>query len=229
MRRADRLFQIIQILRREKGLTTGAALAAELEVSVRTIYRDIADLMSTGVPIDGEAGLGYMLREGYAMPPLMFTVDEIDSIVLGARIVESWADADLAKAARDVLAKISAVVPDHLRDLVFSGDFTAPPDHKQVPVRVDMKMLRGAIRARRKLHLDYRDEQERPTQRVIRPLTLSFYGPVWLIVGWCELRTDFRAFRADRIVEATLLDDTFRLEPGKTLADYLKREGGTRW
>ena len=229
MRRADRLFQIIQILRREKGLTTGALLAEELEVSLRTIYRDVADLMATGVPIEGEAGMGYVLHEGYALPPLMFNVDEVDALVLGARIVESWADEDLAKAAREVLGKISAVVPDHLRDIVFSPDFTAPPDHMQAPVSVDLRVLRRAIRERRKLRLEYRDGSDTATERVIRPLTLSFYGPVWLIIGWCELRDDFRAFRADRIVAAEPLEDRFRLETGKTLADYLQQEERRNW
>ena len=229
MRRADRLFQIIQILRREAGLTTGAALAEELEVSVRTIYRDVADLMATGVPIDGEAGMGYMLRDGYALPPLMFTVDEMDALVLGARIVESWADEELGRAAKDVLAKVGAVVPEHLRDIVMSPDFTAPTDHRQARVEVGLKVLRKAIRDRRKLNLGYGDEEGKTTERVIRPLTLSFYGPVWLLIGWCELRVDFRAFRADRIARVEMLEDTFRLEPGKTLADYLKREEGRNW
>ena len=224
MRRADRLFQIIQILRRKRGLMTGRELAEELEVSLRTIYRDIADLIGSGVPIDGEPGLGYMLRGGYDLPPLMFTADEIDSIVLGARVVESWADPELAQAARDVLAKIEAVVPAKLRALVYSNTFTAPYDHKREPIRVDFVALRRAIRDRRKLDLGYRDAGDAATDRTIWPLTLSFYGPVWLVAGWCELREDFRSFRADRMQSLTVLDERFPDMPGRRLADFLAQE-----
>jgi predicted DNA-binding transcriptional regulator YafY len=224
MRRADRLFQIIQILRRNDRLTRAQDIAEEMEISVRTVYRDISDLIANSVPIEGARGLGYVLHDGYTMPPLMFTPAEIDSIVLGARIVETWADRELSDAAMDVLAKIEAVVPKDLRPLVISSDFSAPGDRNQVPVSVDLKSVRTAIRSSKKIKIIYRDGTSKSTERSIRPLTLSFYGPVWLIVAWCELRQDFRTFRADRLDNLMVTETSFAQEPGKRLVDYLKRQ-----
>ena len=223
MRRADRLFQIIQIMRR-KGLTRAADLSAELEVSERTIYRHIRDLMATGVPIDGEAGVGYVLREGFDLPPLMFKESEIEALVLGARIVESWADDALAHAATDVIAKVEAVLPGHLRTYMANTALLAPEHTYMEPITFEMPDLRGALRDRLKVQFSYHDRAGTGSSRVVRPLSLAYFGPVWLLAAWCELRTDFRTFRLDRINGFAVLDEKFADEPGRTLHDFLKRE-----
>lgn len=224
MRRADRLFQIIQILRRRGQLTTAQQLAAELEVSVRTVYRDVSDLMASGVPVEGEAGLGYLLRDGYLLPPLMFNTEEIEALVLGAGIVQAWADAKLGKAAADALAKIQAALPESSRRLVLETALCAPGDHQMAPIEVDMAELRAAIREKRKIEIRYVDANKAESRRVIWPLALAFYGAVWILVGWCELRQDFRAFRMDRIVSADTLAEHFTSQPGRTLEDFVRQE-----
>lgn len=223
MRRADRLFEIIQILRRKK-LVRARDLAEKLEVSERTVYRDIRDLVGSGVPIEGEAGVGYVLRNGYDLPPLMFNEREIEALVLGARIVESWTDPEMADSAANVIAKIEAVVPEELRTHMAQTALLAPASHYAEPLSVDPRVLRGALRERRRLKFSYRDREERQTSRSVRPLALAFYGPVWLLVSWCELRQDFRCFRLDRIDGLEVLDETYRLERGKTLQDFLRRD-----
>ena len=221
MRRADRLFEIIQIFRRRK-LVRALDLAEKLEVSERTIYRDIADLMASGVPIEGEAGVGYVMRGGYDLPPLMFNEQEIEALVLGARIVESWGDPDLAEAAGNVIAKVETVIPERLRAYMAETALLAPHDHWAEPLSVEIGVLRRAIRQRSKVHFRYLDLKERESERTVRPLALSFYGYIWLLVTWCELRQDFRNFRLDRISEFQVLEEKFRPERGKTLADFLK-------
>ncbi len=224
MRRADRLFEIIQILRRKK-LARARELAEELEVSERTIYRDMRDLMASGVPIEGEAGVGYVLRGGFDLPPLMFDEQEIEALVLGARIVESWADHELAHAAGDLIAKVEAVIPERLRGHMAETALVAPPGHFAEPLSVDPSELRRALRHRHKVHFKYRDGEARRTERSVRPLALAFYGPIWLLTAWCELRRDFRSFRLDRITDLVILDERFRPEPGKTLQDLMRRDG----
>ncbi len=223
MRRADRLFEIIQLLRRRK-LARARDMAEKLEVSERTIYRDIRDLMASGVPIDGEAGVGYILRGGYDLPPIMFDEEEIEALVLGVRIVESWADPKLAKAAGKVIAKVESVVPERLRRHMASTALLAPHNHHAEPLSVDLTALRDAIRSMRRVEFSYRDRDAAATRRKVRPLALAFYGPIWLLASWCELRRDFRAFRLDRMSELAVLDEAFAPEPGRTIADYLKRD-----
>ena len=223
MRRADRLFEIIQILRRRK-LARAADLAERLEVSERTMYRDIRDLMASGVPIEGEAGVGYVLRGGYDLPPIMFNEQEIEALVLGVRIVESWADAELADAAGSVIAKVEEVIPDRLRRHMEETALLAPLDHFTEPISIEPSELRRAVRHRLKVHFRYRDAEDRQTERSVRPLVLSFYGPVWLLASWCELRQDIRSFRLDRMSQLEVLDQPFRPEPGKTIEDFLKRD-----
>ncbi|MDH3715596.1 MAG: YafY family transcriptional regulator [Gammaproteobacteria bacterium] len=222
MRRADRLFEIIQILRR-RNLTRARDLAEKLEVSERTIYRDVQDLMASGVPIDGEAGVGYVLRKGFDLPPLMFDEQEIEALVLGARIVQSWADPKLAEAATNVIAKVEAVVPPRLRKVMADTALLAPANHDSEPISVDPSELRDAVRSSHKVHFDYRDEEDNASQRTVRPLALAFYGRVWLLVSWCEMRDDFRSFRLDRMRTLKILDDTFEPEPGKTIEDYMRQ------
>jgi len=221
-RRADRLFDIIQILR-GSGLIRARDLAEELEVSERTIYRDIADLMASGVPIEGEAGLGYLLRDGYDLPPLMFTEDELEALVLGARMVQSWTDPDLAKIAATALSKIDAVLPEHLQRFREDSMMLAPKRKTWGDIAVIMRDLRSAVRNRNKLAITYTDAEGNATERTVRPLGLSMYGPEWHLAGWCELRNDFRTFRLDRLVRHEILEDIFRDEPGKRLKDYFER------
>ena len=224
MRRADRLFQIIQSLRRRRHPTTAQHLADELEISVRTVYRDIADLTSCGVPIDGEAGIGYLLREGFHLPPLMFNQDEIEALVLGAQIVREWTDAKMARAAADVLAKVEAALPKESRRLIHDTPLHAPPNVRREPIAVDMSELRLAIRGQNKVRLTYAAGGGEAVERVVRPLALAFYGPVWLLTTWCEMRGDFRSFRLDRIRSAEVLAARFEQESGKRLDDFLRRE-----
>lgn len=223
MRRADRLFEIIQFMRRQK-LVRARELAEALEVSERTVYRDIQDLIASGVPIEGEAGVGYVLKAGFDLPPLMFTEAEIESLVLGARIVQSWADAELAEAATNVIAKIEAVIPDRLRGYMANTALLAPQHHYMEPIRFDMAELRRALRSQLKVHFRYRDASAEASERTVRPLCLAYFGPVWLLSAWCELREDFRTFRLDRIEGFAVEADRFRAEPGKTLHDFLKRD-----
>jgi predicted DNA-binding transcriptional regulator YafY len=219
MRRADRLFQIVQILRRRR-LTTARHLAEALSISERTVYRDIRDLAASGVPVEGEAGVGYRLR-GFELPPLMFSGEEIEALVLGARIVESWADPGLARAAAEVLAKVEAVLPHDRRDLVRNTRLFAPDDHARAEIKVDLATLRGAVRESRRVQFRYTDAAGKDSNRTVRALGLSFYGPVWLLAGWCELRQDFRVFRIDRMEELEVLPGIFPQEPGRTLQDFL--------
>src|SRR6266403_1496530 len=196
MRRADRLFQIVQRLRRHPrgAVVTAAALARELEVSERTVYRDVADLIASGVPIEAEAGVGYRLPRGaYDLPPLMFDEDEIEALVLGARVVKGWGDPALAGAAENALGKIEAILPARLKDRVADASLFALNMRREQPdVAVTLGTVRGAIRAQRKIQLDYVDRAAQPTTRVVWPLGLFYWGAVWTVGGWCELRDGFR-------------------------------------
>ena len=213
MRRADRLFQIIQVLRRGRGPLTADAIAAELETSRRTIYRDIADLMAQRVPIRGEAGLGYVLEGGFDLPPLMLTPDEIEAAVLGAQWVSRRGDPALARAALDLIAKIAAAVPERLRPHVLDPTSRTPPAVSGPPDGLDIARLRTHIRAGRKLALTYRDEQGRDSQRTVWPVTIGYLEAVRHLVAWCELRQAFRHFRTDRVVEAGFLDERYPARP----------------
>jgi predicted DNA-binding transcriptional regulator YafY len=210
LRRADRLFQIIQILRRRRRPVTAAAIAVELERSLRTVYRDIAELMAQSVPIRGEAGIGYVLDRGFDMPPLMLTADEIEAAMLGAQWVMGRADPDLARAAGDLIAKIGAVIPEHLRPLLIEPTLTSLQlGAERRPDRIDMARLRAAIRGQRKIHLSYQDERARATERVVWPIAVSYWEEARVIVGWCELRQAFRHFRTDRVAATEFLDERY--------------------
>ena len=198
MRRADRLFQIVQYLRGGR-LVTAAKLAATLEVSERTIYRDIADLQASGVPIDGEAGVGYVMRAGYDLPPLMFTRDEIVALVAGARLIRDWGGAAMARAAEEALVKIEAVLPDAERIRADQVEIHAIAEEMTPDVRARIDEIERAVEERRRLQLSYIDAEYQRTRRTVRPLGLCFWGKVWTLVAWCELRNDFRMFRLDRI------------------------------
>jgi predicted DNA-binding transcriptional regulator YafY len=210
MRRADRLFRIIQVLRRKRRPATAAEIAEELEASPRTIYRDIAQLMADRVPIRGEAGIGYVLEGGFDMPPLMLTADEIEAAMLGAQWVMGRADAELARAASDLVAKIGAVIPEHLRPILMEPAGSAAPGAPDAPRDViDMARVRTAIRTQGKIRLVYRDEHTVETTRVIWPIAVSYWERVRLIVAWCELRKAFRHFRTDRIAAYEFLETRY--------------------
>jgi predicted DNA-binding transcriptional regulator YafY len=221
MRRADRLFAIIQRLRRRQVITAGA-LAEHFHVSERTIYRDIRDLVKSEVPIEGAAGIGYSLRKGYELPPLMFTDGELQALVFGARMVQSWSDPELGQAADAALAKIESVLPAHLRRVVEDRTLWAPTDARRARLSFDFAELRSAIRNRRKIRFSYHDEKGAETHREARPLTLWFYPPTWLAGSWCELRNDFRWFRLDRMNQVEFLEEIFPLEPGRTAEDLFR-------
>lgn len=222
MRRADRLFEIVQYLRGRR-LTTAAQLAQWLEVSQRTIYRDVADLAATGVPIDGEAGIGYRIRPDFDLPPLMFNHDEIDALVIGARFVESWGGPGLAQSARSALAKIAVALPADKRATLESARLFAPGFFIDPLPGQRLDAMRRAIGERRYAEIDYRDAQGKASARRIRPLALFFWGGAWSLAAWCELRQDFRNFRLDRIVELRALDERFSDEAGKRLEDFFRR------
>lgn len=198
MRKASRLFEIIQILRVARRPITAAAIAERLEVTVRSIYRDIAALQAMRVPIDGERGIGYILRPGFDLPPLMFTIEETEAVVLGLALIERTGDKELTEAAKKVAGKIAAAVPQPLRQLVSARSLHAWGPVAPQPQNIDFTLIRRAIRDEEKLDIDYRDEQGRITQRVIRPLALIYYLDAAVIVGWCELREAIRNFRLDR-------------------------------
>lgn len=223
MRRADRLFQIVQYLRGAR-VTTADALAEKLEVSPRTIYRDIADLQGAGVPVEGEAGVGYLMRDGYDIPPLMFTSEEVVALVVGARLTQAWGGAAMALAAEEALVKIEAVLPQAMRARAEAVHIHAlTPGGNDPETRALIDQLEAACQSRTRLELDYRDVEEAQTNRLVRPLALLFWGRVWTLVAWCELRDDFRMFRVDRI-RAAAKRDRFRPEPAKNLATFYKRQ-----
>jgi predicted DNA-binding transcriptional regulator YafY len=221
MRRADRLFEIIQRLRRRRVVTAGS-LAEQLKVSERTIYRDIRDLTKSKVPIEGAAGIGYSLRKGYDLPPLMFSERELEALVFGARMVQNWSDAELGHAADAALSKIENVLPAHLQRLVEDRSLWAPADVRRVPVTFDLGRLRASIHACQKVRFRYRDEKGAETRRKVRPLSLWFYPPIWMAASWCELRDDFRFFRVDRMYDVEFLSEAFPLEAGKSAEDLFR-------
>lgn len=218
MRRADRLFQIVQFLR-SRRLTTAQWLAERLQVSVRTIYRDIQDLSLSGVPLEGEAGVGYVLRQPMDLPPLMLEREEIEALLIGARMLNAWADPQLQRAAESALAKIHGVLPNSLRD-EFNRNQLFAPEVNSYPVHW-LAQLRQAIRQRRKLQLGYRDQNDQASQRLIWPLGLFFWGQTWTLCSWCELRNDFRNFRIDRVQSLNDTEEHFETTAGQRLEDYL--------
>lgn len=223
MRRADRLFRIIQVLRRKRRPVTAHEIAAELEASVRTIYRDIAQLMADRVPIRGEAGIGYVLDGGFDMPPLMLTADEIEAAMLGAQWVMGRGDAALKRAASDLVAKIGAVIPEHLRPVLLEPTGAASPVLPDAPADViDMARVRTAIRTQGKIRLHYRDEKGVETARVIWPIAVSYWERVRLIVAWCELRRGFRHFRTDRIASFEFLETRYTAPRARLKAQWQK-------
>ncbi|HTE40454.1 MAG TPA: YafY family protein [Steroidobacteraceae bacterium] len=221
MRRADRLFEIVHHLRGRR-LTTAAQLAEWMEVSERTIYRDIADLLTSGIPIEGEAGVGYRLHPDFDLPPLMFSHTEIEALVIGARMVESWGGPGLAQGARSALSKIASALPKDKRVTLESSRLFSPDFFINPHINAQMDILRAAIDRRRCVELTYKDAKGADSARRIRPLGLFFWGFAWSLGAWCELRKDFRNFRLDRITNSQMLEEQFTDEPGQRLADLLR-------
>jgi len=224
MDKTERLFSIMDALRRHRRPVTAAQLAEEQGVSVRTLYRDVQTLIGLGAPIDGEAGIGYMLRPGFFMPPLMFTPEELEALVLGARWVEAQPDDDLGAAARNALAKIATASPQDLRDRISdTGLWPVLVRGSAEPVPV-LGELRRAMRAEKAVHITYADESGRTSQRDIWPVQLAYYEGKQIIAAWCCLRQAFRHFRTDRILELTPTENRF----GKRRA-VLAREWEMQW
>ncbi len=221
MRRADRLFHIIQLIRGRR-LTTAAYLAQRLEVSERTIYRDIADLQHQGVPIDGEAGVGYRLGAGFDLPPMMFTQDEAKALVASVRMAQSWLDPVLAQGGQDALGKIMSVLPAEARVAAEALAVYAPPGGLPQATQRTLQTLREAVQERCKVFINYRDLSDKPSERTLRPLGCFYWGKVWTLAAWCEQRSDFRSFRIDRVSYVRRLEERFRDEPGRTLADLAR-------
>jgi len=222
MRKADRLNDIVHHLRRMHQAVTAQTLSETLEVSLRTIYRDIQDLIDSGVPISGEAGVGYVIDKKYHLPPIMFDADELEAIALGIGMVSNWTDEKFAQKAQSAYRKIQATLPAPLiNELHQISTFSAPSRYK-IPWEVNFTDVRECIRRKKMVQFTYLDLSDRTTQRTIRPLALISFSPIWLLAGWCELREDFRNFRLDRISEFTELDSRYNDEKTKNLSAYLR-------
>jgi predicted DNA-binding transcriptional regulator YafY len=220
VRRADRLFDIIQILRTARRPVTAAALAETLEVTPRTVYRDIATLQARRVPIEGAAGIGYVLRKGFDLPPLMFTIDEVEAIAVGARLVRRLKDPDLQAAADAVLAKVTVVVPERLRQHIADTPVYVSPGMAAEAEGADLAGIRAAIRDSAKLYISYADGHGRRTNRVIWPIAMAYYVDVTLVGAWCELRGDYRNFRVERIQSSKVLRERFDQQGGRLFREW---------
>ncbi len=224
MRRADRLFQIVQHLRARR-LTTAAQLAQLLAVSERTVYRDIRDLSLSGIPVKGEAGIGYCLDRSFELTALMFTPDEVEAVVVGLRMAQAFTGHRLSDASVTALDKVILALPKHRRAEVDRPQIYVPPVHAHANVDPLREMLSSAINERAILQLNYSDDSGNHTERAVQPLAIHFWGSVWTLAAWCRLRVGFRNFRLDRISSCTRTGDSFVDEPGKTLSDFLRSVG----
>ena len=224
MSRAQRLLDLIQVLRRHRHPVSGATLAEATGVSLRTLYRDIELLKAEGAHIDGEAGVGYVLRPGFMLPPLMFSEEEIEALVLGSRWVHQRADRALADAAANVLAKIGAVLPKDLRDTLDESGLLIGPGDPIAAGDAQLPKIRQAIRTERKIGLSYRDNNGADSKRIIWPFALSFFEKVRVVVAWCELREDYRHFRTDRIVVLNMTEKRYPRRRQAMLKEWRERE-----
>jgi predicted DNA-binding transcriptional regulator YafY len=223
--RSERLLGLIQVLRRHRRPVSGRALAAETGVSLRTLYRDIAALQAQGADIEGEPGLGYVLRPGFMLPPLMFSEDEIEALVLGSRWVARRADDRLGDAARNALAKIAAVLPEDLRESLDANTLLVGPGQPIAGGSIDLAAVRQAIRGERKLAIAYRGPDGAGTRRVIWPFALGFFDQVRMVVAWCELRQGFRHFRTDRILELATIEARYPRRRQALLKEWREMQG----
>lgn len=226
MRRADRLFQIVQHLRARR-LTTAAQLSGWLGVSQRTVYRDISDLSLSGVPVQGEAGVGYRIDRAYDLTPLMFTRDEVEAVVIGLRMAEAFAGPSLRSAARMALDKVALALPQQRRVEIESTQLFAPTFHLDPALGERVEIVRQSIAARRKLDVSYRDKKDQETRRVLRPLALYFWGTGWSLAAWCETRKAFRSFWLHKMTACVVLEHSFEVEQDKSLSEFLRSVGAT--
>lgn len=222
MRRADRLFRIVQFLRLSR-LLTAQKLAAKLQVSQRTIYRDIQDLQLSGMPIEGEAGVGYTLRRDMDLPPLMFTRGELTALVLGARLVRAWGGAENVVAATQALQRIEAVVPPEMRNELDAILLYAPEFQMKQALRERLDALHAACLTKRSVRFRYTREDGAASERGARPLALAFWSGVWTLAAWCELRQEFRSFRIDRMEVVSVDEQAFVPRRGQLLEDFMKK------
>ena len=223
MSRASRLLALMELLRRHRAPITGPALAEKLGVSIRTLYRDIATLQAQGADIQGEPGLGYVLRPGFTLPPLMFSADELEALVLGSRWVAVRGDARLGAAASNAVAKIRAVLPDDLRESVDATTLTVPMFRGE-PVAIDGSVIRAAIRKEQKLVITYRNQDGAGTTRTLWPLLIGFFDKVLVLAAWCELRQDYRAFRVDRIQSVQSKDERYPRRRAELVNEWRARQ-----
>ena len=225
MSRSVRLLDLLQILRRHRQAVSGHVLAEELGISLRTLYRDIAALQAQGADIEGEPGVGYMLRPGYMLPPLMFSVEEIEALALGSLWVARRADNELNEAARNALAKIEAVLPADLKNHLHNSGLLIPPAHDHAMDAIDVAQVRRAIREERRVQIAYSDVNGIATERTIWPIALGYFEKQRLIIGWCELRDDFRHFRTDRVVQLAVSADRYPRRRLQMLKEWRATQG----
>jgi predicted DNA-binding transcriptional regulator YafY len=225
MSRAQRLLDLIQALRGYRRPVSGATLAEALGISLRTVYRDIETLKAQGAHIDGEPGVGYVLRPGFMLPPLMFSEEEIEAFVLGSRWVADRADAALGSAARNALAKIAAVLPQDLKVSPDTSSLLVGPGHTVAAGDAELPTIRLAIRTERKLRIFYVDGRGRDSKRTIWPFALAFFDRVRVVVAWCEIREGFRHFRTDRISKVQFVDKRYPRRRQVLLKDWRATEG----
>ncbi len=222
MRKAERLFQLLTLLRGRRTVITARSLAEHLQVSERTIYRDMQSLSLSGVPIEGETGVGYRLKAGFTIPPIMFSPQELEAILLGARMVQRWGDQELGKAADSALTKIRAILPDKLHfEHAIKPEWLLVPDYSSGENARHGEQIRAAIKSLRVLSINYRTEDQQSSDREIWPLGLVFWGNVWTLISWCELRHAYRSFRLDRIIKLTPIERHYLLSDSINLQHYI--------
>ena len=225
MSRAQRLIDLIQVFRRHRRPVAGAALALATGVSLRTLYRDIGTLRAQGAPIEGEAGVGYVLKPGFMLPPLMFSADEIEAVVLGSRWVAERTDTALAEAARNALAKIAAVLPPDLRDTLDTSGLLIGPRPRLAAGEAGLPAIRAAIRGERKLRISYADAKGALSERTVWPFALAFFDASRVVAAWCETRADFRHFRTDRIAALEVMALRYPKRRAALLKEWREAEG----
>lgn len=225
MAKTQRLFELLQLLRRRRRPVRGVVLAEELGVSIRTLYRDIDTLKTYGAAIDGEPGIGYILHPGFTLPPLMFSEDEIEAVSLGVRWVAESTDAELSKAAGNVLAKIAAVLPDHLRGVLYTSPLLIGPKKAVIADHKEIQTIRKAIQQEKKIAIRYKDQHEKITKRTIWPFGLAFFEEVRVVIAWCEKRNDVRHFRVDRIQSLSELSEQYPTNKVELLNEWRRKKG----
>lgn len=224
MRRADRLFRLATLMQRRNGPITAKSISEELEVSVRTVYRDVADLVGSGVPIIGEAGIGYQMASGFSLPPLMLTNEEVEAAVFGLAVAEEWGDQDLKVAARSLRDKINASLPERLQNVLADTRIVAPSDSRSPAIGIKESEIRHCIRARTVIRISYKDTQGTSSDRCVWPLGLVFFNTIWMLGCWCETRDAYRFFRLDRISSMNMLSRRFPFREDRKFENMMEQQ-----